>query len=286
MPLPRKQFVSRRWRSLLLLVIGSAMVGWWIWWLESTLARTSYATGYAMFGVILFLAGYNVRKRLPGLPLGSSATWMQLHLYLGFGSVALFAWHTGFPLSKSWPGTWPNGWLESTLAATYLATFGSGIWGLYLTRTIPRQLARTADQVIYERIPQLRHSLNTHCRTEVMTAVAQTGSMTLADFYTNRIDSYLASPRSLLYALRPNSGLRRALMRELNDLKRFLSDPEQLASEKIFATVRKKDDLDFHEARQGLLKRWLFVHITLTWLLISFATLHGIIALSMQGGAG
>jgi hypothetical protein len=49
--------------------------------------------------------------------------------------------------------------------------------------------------------------------------------------------------------------------------------------------IRRKDDLDFHEARQGLLKLWLFVHIGLTCALVLGATLHGILAHAFDGGA-
>ena len=43
------------------------------------------------------------------------------------------------------------------------------------------------------------------------------------------------------------------------------------ACERLFALVRRKDDLDFHAARQGMLKTWLFVHIGLTYALVALA---------------
>jgi hypothetical protein len=49
--------------------------------------------------------------------------------------------------------------------------------------------------------------------------------------------------------------------------------------------LRRKDDLDFHEARQRLLKNWLFVHIGLTYGLVTLALLHGLLALAFRGGA-
>ena len=49
--------------------------------------------------------------------------------------------------------------------------------------------------------------------------------------------------------------------------------------------MRRKDDLDFHEARQRLLKTWLFVHIGLTYGLVVLALLHGLLALAFRGGA-
>jgi hypothetical protein len=49
--------------------------------------------------------------------------------------------------------------------------------------------------------------------------------------------------------------------------------------------VRRKDDLDFHEARQRLLKVWFFIHIGLTYCLVVLALLHGLLALAFRGGA-
>ena len=79
--------------------------------------------------------------------------------------------------------------------------------------------------------------------------------------------------------------LRRDLMHEMEDLRRYLSDQEQGACEKLFALVRRKDDLDFHEARQGVLKLWLFAHIALSYTLVLLAVLHGLLAHAFGGGA-
>jgi hypothetical protein len=49
--------------------------------------------------------------------------------------------------------------------------------------------------------------------------------------------------------------------------------------------MRKKDDLDFHAARQGLLKAWLFAHIGLTYSLVLLALLHAVVVHVYWGGA-
>jgi hypothetical protein len=74
-------------------------------------------------------------------------------------------------------------------------------------------------------------------------------------------------------------------MHEMQNLRRYLSEHELAACERLFALVRRKDDLDFHAARQGLLKTWLFVHIALTYALIALALLHGLLASAFGGGA-
>lgn len=270
------RLARRRITSSSLAVVACALLAGWVYWLDGSLARSAYQTGYLMFAAVVFLAAYNLRKKLPGLPLGASRLWMQLHLYVGLVSAVLLGLHVGWKL--------PNGYFETTLAISYAATFVSGLWGLYLTRTIPRQLARTSEQIVYERIPQLRDGVLKRSRAAVLQVVSDTGVTTLADFYTGRVDNYLAAPRGVLYAVRPTSAVRRRVMAELTDLRRFLTEAEEAASEKLFALIRKKDDLDFHAARQGLLKGWLFVHITLSYTLVVLGVLHGVLALAMRGG--
>jgi hypothetical protein len=241
------------------------------------LHSSAFTSGYFLFAAVAFLAAYNLRKKLPFLPLGSSTTWLQWHLYVGLGSAALFALHVGLK--------WPNGILESLLALVYVLTFGSGVLGLYLTRTIPAQLARVGDEVIFERIPALRRAASRTAGDVVLQSVTDSGATTLADFYTARLYDYFERPRGTWYLLRPTTAKRRALMREMRDVRRYLSDGEQTACERLFALIRRKDDLDFHAARQALLKLWLFVHIGLTCALVLTAILHGILAHAFHGGA-
>lgn len=270
-------FTKRRLRNTGLLIAALAGLGWWVYGREESLATSSFATGYLLLAAIVFLATYNVRKKLPFLPLGTSATWLQWHLYIGAGTVGVFALHAG--------SFWPAGWLDWSLAVVYLLTVGSGAIGLYLTRTIPLQLARVSTEIIYETIPAHRRQVWRTADATVLEAVTASGATTLADFYANRLYQYFGTPRGLGYLLRPTSALRRSLMREMQDLRRYLSEPEQLGCERLFSLVRRRDDLDFHDARQRVLKTWLFAHIGLTYALLLLATLHGLLAHAFSGGA-
>jgi hypothetical protein len=271
------RFVPRRIRNTGLTLIALAGV-----WLlargqERSLGSSAFMTGYLLFAAVLFLALYNIRKKLPFLPLGSSTAWLQAHLYVGMGSVGVFALHCGV--------TWPNGLLESALALSYMLTVASGLLGLYLTRTIPSQLARVGIEVVYERIPAFRREVGVQAGNVVLEAVQNSGATTLADFYTTRLYDFFQRPRGTRYLLRPTTVRRRTLMREMQDLGRYLSHYELPACERLFSLVRRKDDLDFHEARQKLLKLWLFGHIGLTYMLVSLALLHALVAHAFDGGA-
>jgi hypothetical protein len=269
-------FLRRRLRNIGLTAMAVGAVWLWTRAEERQLGASAFTTGYLLLAAVLFLALYNVRKKLSFLPLGTSATWLQWHLYAGIGSMGLFALHAGFP--------WPSGILNSTLAAVYLATVMSGLVGLFLTRTIPRQLARVGEELIYERIPVLRLQVRSQARDAVLQSVTASGATTLADFYVDRLFNFFHRPRGLGYFIRPTTARRRSLMAELTAVRRYLSDQEQTAWERLFALLRRKDDLDFHEARQRLLKGWLFVHIGLTYGLVVLALLHGFLALAFSGG--
>ncbi len=267
---------KKTWANFIVFAITVALLWQWMNWLESSLARSAYASGYLLYGSLLFLALYNLRKKLPGLPLGSSAFWLRLHLIIAWATLPFFVWHIG--------GHWPNGWIESALALLYVSTFSSGLIGWYLSRTIPKQLTRTGEQFIFERIPRLRFAVRQEARQTVLQAVGETGSTTLASFYIDRLHGFFQRPRSFSYVLYPTSSTRQRLFTELDGIRRFLTEQEKQASEQLYRLIRKKDDLDFHDSRQRVLKLWLFVHISLTSALMVAGTFHGLMALAFQGG--
>jgi hypothetical protein len=248
-----------------------------LWWLRSDelgLGRSAISSGWMLAASVLALASYHFRKKLPSLPLGSSAAWLQWHAYLALVSGGIFLWHVGLRV--------PDGWLEASLAVTFALTFAIGVVGLYLSRTIPAQLARTGSEFRYESIPLLRR-LNAEAAGQlVLQTVANSGQSTLADLFMNRLYDYLACSRSLVYHLAPSSRVRRELMRELSEADRYLSHNERQASEKLFRHIRRKDDLDFHQARQGLLKWWLVAHLTLTGLLVVLGSCHAVVVLAFR----
>ena len=269
-------FAARRFRNGFLTVAALALLALWLRAKHRNLESTAFTTGYLLLAAVGFLALYNIRKKLPMLPLGSSATWLQCHLYVGMASTVVFAMHAG--------ASRPHGVLDTTLAAVYLLTVASGVLGLYATRTIPAQLTRVGEEVIYERIPAYRQQVRRKALELVLESVAASGATTLADFYAARLVDYFDQPRGLAYQLRPTTARRRALMRELHDVRRYLSDQEQGFCEKLFALLRRKDDLDFQAARQKTLKIWLFVHIGLTCSLVLLSALHALLVHAFQGG--
>ena len=270
------KLVRRRVRNFALLVTSLAGVTVW-WWLEtSTLRPHAFTTGWLLLGLLVFLTLYNVRKKLPFLPLGSSTAWLQCHIYVGLGAIWIFLLHTSFRV--------PDGIFESSLAGLYLLVTASGIYGLYLTRTLPRRLAALGEEVIWERSPELRRKTADRAQDLVLEARDQASAGVIIDFYSRRLFRFFEGSRDWRYYLRPTSTLRRQLLAELSELTRYLGEPQQQLVKELAALTARKDDLDYHFALQGWLKCWLFAHIGGTYALLLFACFHTVMAHAFHGG--
>ena len=101
----------------------------------------SYGTSWnhpCLLGLVLFLAAYNVRKRLPFLPIGRASAWLRLHVHAGVIAMLLMVLHTGV--------RWPTGQFEILLGSVFAITSLSGVFGLVLSRVIPRRQSRLYEQ--------------------------------------------------------------------------------------------------------------------------------------------
>lgn len=271
---PVKYSIRRR-RNIVVTVFCVFILFLIVIWMNRSLLRSSFMTGYVMLASLFLLAAFGMRKRLPMIGgIGSAVFWMQLHIYVGLASFAVFVMHVNWRV--------PNGVFESTLAALYLVVFGSGMYGLYATRTFPRKLTSLSEEVIYERIPAFRRDLARRAQTIVLNACDHTP--VLANFYVNRLSRFFETRRSLAYMVHPSGRTRRQLVAELEDLDRFLAESDRHVSRELAIMVRKKDDLDYHRVIQGRLKMWLFVHVGITYSLLIFAVVHGILAHAFAGG--
>lgn len=259
-------FVRRR------LVFGSAAVvtallalaGWLS--LHLSLRETGFVSGWVLLALVIGLALFNARKKLPFIPLLSASTWLQVHVYAGLVTVFVFLLHVEFRV--------PDGPLEVTLAVLFLVVAGSGVVGLYLSRIIPGRLRTRGERVIYERQPVFLRKL----RDELAELVDEIESTSLSDFYVRRLIAFFAAPRNFWWHLAQSQRPRRTLLNELEGLDRYLGDQEREVKDQIADLIEKKDDLDYHFAHQAVLKYWLFVHIPLTYSLLIVAAVHAVVA--------
>ncbi len=268
------RFRRQLFSGLFVLIVASAGA-LWLNGKFSALPNYAFLTGWALLAGMFVLTIYNVRKKLPFLPLGKSETWLQIHIYLGFFSTLLFLIHLNFRL--------PHGWFEVVLAWLFVGVSGSGFVGLFFSRVKPRRLTARGGEVIFEKIPALRHAAKTEAEELALGKDAK--SPVVAEFYAKRLAEFFSGPKNqwkhLIESRRPLN----ALLAELDDLRRFATDADREKIEKISALVRQKDGLDYQRALQLALKLWLFVHIPLTYGLMIFTVLHIVIVFAFSGGA-
>ncbi len=270
---------SRRILANTSLLIVFSLLSWVVWkFCKTGLAPTDLFTGVSLLGLIVFLALFNARKKLPFLPVFRVSTWMQWHIYLGLFSILLFLLHVDFRV--------PSGMLEIVLATIFILVSISGIVGLVLSRVLPKLMNQAGEPATYEHIPRLRKEIRDKVRSLVFEAEESCKSSTLPEFYLEHLHGYLEAGPSFLLSFGPEKKrVSHRLANELQARMQYLSDDEKTIAEEIEEWISTKENLDFQEAGQRLFKGWLFAHIPLSMSLILLGTAHGIFAL-LYGGNG
>lgn len=268
---------TRRWLWLLALVGVSAGAVAAHTHYDGRLPRLAYLSGWALFGLMLLLTAYNARKKLPFLPLLSSRTWLEFHVYAGLFTAVLFGLHIR--------GRMPAGAFEIALAALFASVTLSGIVGLFLSRVLPARLTTAGGEVPFERIPSIRHALRVQAETLALESAPGSRSTILADFYLRRLKEFFDGPRHFWpHVFEVRRPLNR-LLQETADLNRYVDEKDRAALEQLAALVRQKNGLDYHRALQLVLKGWLFVHIPLTYSLLLVTVAHIVLVFAFSGGS-
>lgn len=272
---PVKKRTVRRWRKLLLLLVLATVlllaeaIG------SAALLKTGLGTGWLLLVLVVGLALYNVRKKLPFLPLGSATTWLQIHIYLGLFSGILFGLHSQWQL--------PSGIFEIVLALLYSAVFVSGLLGLIISRVFARRLSIRPGEFLFQRIAPMRHQLLNQVERLVIQCMETTKSTGVPEFYARRLKPYFERPRHFWYHLILSNRPVSLLLSELQSLERYLNETERDVMRQIVEFVKQKDDLDYHFAHQATLRYWLFAHVPLTYALLCFAAVHVVLVYAFAG---
>jgi hypothetical protein len=259
------------------LIAASIAAVWQYERLRPTHPYLVYLTGWILFGLILALTAYNVRKKLPFLPLFSSRTWFQIHVYTGLFTGLAFVLHLQWRL--------PSGWFEGVLAGLFVGVTLSGIAGWWLSNVLPKRLTTAGGEVLYERIPLIRRELRLQAEALALKAIPEAKATTLADFYARELSGYFAAPHNFWANI---FGSRRSvnfLLGSLSETKRYFTAVEQANADQLAGLIREKDALDFQRTAQLIMKGWLFIHIPLTYGLIVFSGVHVVLVYAFSGGA-
>ena len=265
-------------RLIVSFVIISVMLLLSFFFYSISLSSSSFASGGTLFAFVLFLASYQLRKKLFFLSFGSTSIWLQIHIFNGLLSALVFLLHVGVQL--------PSGLFESILYCCYVIVFLTGIIGWFLSRTVPSQLLSCGEEVLFERIPFHRKQLLDKVEAFVFEAAASTKESAIPEFHLKHLRPFFEGERNLFRHFIHSKRHRTLLLKKIASQQTFLNDDEQIIMQKITQLVEKKDDLDRQYALQASLKYWLFVHVPLTYSLIIFAMFHAIAACAFASTNG
>lgn len=242
---------------------------------QYTLNNNAFFTGWILLVAVLVLYLFTLRKKITGGKLFLKvSTWMQLHIYVGFFVIALFLFHAGWQM--------PEGILKQLLYFTFVAETLSGLFGLCITRMLPPCLARNGS-VLYQDIKGKQQQIFDDVEQLVEQSL-EIKSNTIAAFYQEHLLHFLLKPRDFWPHLFQYKKIIYKFEAEFINLQRYLNEEECEIINKIHVLVVEKNRLDYQYAGQSLLKRWLFVHIPLSYGLLLFAVLHLILVYAYIGG--
>lgn len=236
---------------------------------------TNFISGWLLLALIIFLTLFNLHKKLPFLPLGSTHGWLLFHIYGGLLSLPMFLIHIRL--------RFPEGGLEQLLIGLFSAVVVSGLIGYWLTVYLPKKLTLRRNNELFERIPLRLRQLSEDVEQLILQSVEEVNSKLLPDFYQARLIRYFARPRHFFQHVWNLEKTHILLLDEIDGLHRYANAQEQEILRSLTKKVLEKSRLDYQHALQLLLKSWLFVHIPLTYSLLLTTGLHIFISYEFRG---
>ena len=211
--------------------------------------------------VFVFEMAYPYR-RSRAKPLGTARRWLQAHVYLGALALLAVILHAGFHL--------PRGAMGWALFLLSLWTVFSGLVGVWLQKWLPTVMAESLRvEALYERIPALVQ----HLLKEADDLVANSSEV-LERFYQTEMRMRMAAVEpSWSFLLDVRSGRERAL-EPFRRVSAFVDPAEKEIVNDLMTIRMEKMDLDVHYSLQGILRRWLILHVPPAAVLMALLVVH------------
>ena len=234
-----------------------------------TLQEPTALIGYFLFGLMIFLGLFNLRKKLSMIPLGKASVWFRMHVFGGILALGLYWLHTG--------NLWPNGAYEQVLALTFYLVSFTGMVGYILLNQYPSRLTQIGVEVIYERIPAEIAAIREEAEAIILQSTEETGSDTIARHYLETFHWFFARPRHFWsHAFGSRAGPH-WVRHEVANLRRYLNEAELQHLERLTSIAYTKTRVDFQYAAQTIMKGWLLIHLPLSVAVMTLATWHFIL---------
>ena len=237
-------------------------------WQRQALLEPEIVTGWILLGAIVFLVLFNLRKKLPMVPLGRTSDWLAAHVAIGLATAAVYAVHAR--------ELWPSGY-ELALALLFYAVTLSGLLGYLLQRQVPRAVADIEHEVIWERIPAELAALRERAEAIVLECARETGSEVLPRLYREDLAWYFRKPRFVVASLVGDGVSASWLRHRFASVLPYLRGPELSYRDALRVCAKRKVDIDRAFALQGLLKVWLLVHVPATYGFLVLVVWHVIL---------
>jgi len=233
---------------------------------KSILETPEKISGYSLFACILFLGFFRVRKHLSTFSLIRARWWFAAHTIGGLLAVALYIFHV-----DSW---WPHSGYVQILAGLMIAVTATGLLGYVIEKVFPTRLTQKGGEILFSRIPEAVHQLNLEAEQLMLEVNSKTGSDTLARHYLETLKWFFQKPRFIRSHIIGGRSAEHWLSQQLVTVNRYLDPGEKEYCDRLEELARKKLDIDYNYAVQGLMKIWLLFHVPLSAALILMSLWH------------
>lgn len=265
---------TRRTLSLTITLFAVGLTALGVQWTRDRLGDASTLTGWTLLVSTAGLFLLSARKSSVNSGWGRVSAWLQVHTYMGAFASLVFLMHIGWPV---------RGLFELCLASCFAIVALSGIALSIMNRRTPLKLAAVGVDRSIEQIPAFRAAVARDAHALALQSAEFGEGATLAEHYQQRLLPFFQSQRTWLYRLIPNGIQRRRLLRELNDLERYLADQGNASRVALASMVMTKDDLDYQYALQTRLRTLYALHAALTWSLALMIGVHVVLVYRFQG---
>jgi len=217
--------------------------------------------GFLATALFVFEMAYPFR-RPKARPLRTAKSWAQAHVYLGTLALLAVLIHAGFRL--------PRGALGWALLLLSLWTTASGLIGVWLQKWIPAALAEGLHvEALYERIPELIDGLVAEADA-LMARADEVGER----FYRTEVRPLLSRPNPSWGFLLDVRASRDRALEPFRRVAEFVDPSQKALIDDLMSVYTEKIELDAHYSLQGILRRWLVLHVPTAGLLMGLLAVH------------
>ncbi len=237
-----------------------------LWQAESLLEAPEMVSGYSLFGCILVLGFFRVRKHLSMFSLVKTRWWFTAHAILGLLALAFYVLHV-----DSW---WPQSGYVQLLAVLMFAVTVTGFLGYVIEKVFPMRLTQQGSEILFSQIPEAVHQLISEAENLMLEVNKNTASDTLSRHYLETLKWFFQKPRFVRSHILGGRSAGYWLSQQFVTVNRYLDENEKGYSAQLEKLARKKLDIDFNYTVQGIMKIWLLLHVPLSAALILVSLWH------------